>query len=62
MDQNQDHTGGNTSLPHGLPHRYRIIRQLGAGGMGAVYLALDTSLDKKVALKVLSTMLLEENP
>lgn len=62
MDQNQDHTGGNTSLPHELPHRYRIIRQLGAGGMGAVYLALDTSLDKKVALKVLSTMLLEENP
>lgn len=62
MDQYQDHTGGNTSLPHGLPHRYRIIRQLGAGGMGAVYLALDTSLDKKVALKVLSTMLLEENP
>lgn len=62
MDQNQDHAGGNTSPVQGIPHRYRIIRQLGVGGMGAVYLALDTNLDKKVALKVLNTMLLEENP
>src|SRR5882724_8692321 len=32
---------------------YRIIKQLGAGGMGEVYLALDTKLDRKVAIKVL---------
>ncbi|MBQ9395415.1 MAG: serine/threonine protein kinase, partial [Proteobacteria bacterium] len=40
--------------------RYRITRRIGKGGMGVVYLAAQTNLDRNVCIKVLNPALLDD--
>ena len=50
-------SGISERLSKVLADRYRVERELGAGGMATVYLAQDLKHDRKVAIKVLRTEL-----
>ena len=56
--------GNNAGHPSGtLPEafgRYRILRELGRGGMGAVYQARHTVMDRQVVIKVINKSLLDQ--
>lgn len=50
-DQSENTSSGNDRKSLG---KYTIEKKLGSGGMGSVYLAIDTETNQQVALKILS--------
>lgn len=57
-NRSSGYAGHAGDLPPGtLLGKYQVVRQLGSGGMGAVYEAVHTSINKPVALKTMNPAL-----
>ena len=52
--------GEDPLIGRSIGDRYRVVARLGRGGMGALYRAHDTTLDRSVAVKVLNPALVAE--
>jgi serine/threonine protein kinase len=61
MEPDDDKTQTHVALTAGTEvSQYKIIEKIGAGGMGEVYLAEDSKLNRQVALKFLSPYLCQD--
>lgn len=54
-DSRLDHLRELATKPDFSATKYRLLNELASGGMGTVYLAEDTELNRSVAIKVLNT-------
>lgn len=59
-DASEDHTLIGPESHHDFGDRFKVIRWLGRGGMGDVYLAMDNNLHRRVAIKVIRPDLSED--